>query len=127
MSKTIGGRSGRRSMTRTIGALQRNLRRTMTSQRVSRARDELLALVVTPEFLAELDEHVRDVAAEAVREELARQDPKRRWLTIKEAAEQMSCSYDAMRMLADRGRVKTEYQGRRRYIDARSLRELDGR
>jgi hypothetical protein len=87
----------------------------------------LLRRSLSAELLAALEEHVRDIAAEAVRDAFIEHEPKRRWITLEEAAEQMGCSYDAMRMRAKRKRVVTDRQGRTVYVLAESLRELDGR
>jgi hypothetical protein len=83
---------------------------------VSERRD-LLELVLSAEVLAVLDEHIRDVVAEAVRQERARQ-PRREWLTLAEAAVEYGCTEAAMRMRAKRGTVETRRQGRRLYVRA---------
>jgi len=67
---------------------------------------------------------VREIAAEAVREELARQ-PQRRWLTLAEAAEQCGCTEAAMRMRVSRGTVEAQ-QGRRLYVRAEADRGHGG-
>jgi hypothetical protein len=80
------------------------------------ARRQLLDLL-SPELVAALEEHVREVVAQAIREERTR-EPKREWLTLAEAAEQYHCTQDAMRMRAKRGSVDSRKQGRRLYIRA---------
>jgi hypothetical protein len=79
------------------------------------ARD-LLELALSPELLAALDEHISEVAAEAVRDELARQ-AERRWLPVEEAASRYGCSAAALRMRISRGTVEHR-QGRRLYVRA---------
>jgi hypothetical protein len=79
-----------------------------------------LELLLSPEALELLDEHVRRVVAEAVREELARQVPARRWLTLTEAAREYDCTIDAMRMRVKRGSIEARRQGRRVYVLADS-------
>jgi ABC-type sulfate transport system substrate-binding protein len=80
----------------------------------------LLELLLSPQALEVLDEHVRRVVAEAVRDELARQAPARRWLTLDEAAREYGCSTDAMRMRVKRGSIESRRQGRRLYVLADS-------
>jgi DNA-directed RNA polymerase specialized sigma24 family protein len=72
-----------------------------------------------------LDDHVREVAAAAAREELERQVQPRRWLPLAEAAREFGCSPDALRMRAKRGRVQTRRQGRSVYVRVDGL--WDGR
>lgn len=86
--------------------------------------EELLRLALSPELIAALDEHMREVAAEAVREELARQS-RRRWLPLAEAAEQLGCTPAAMRMRVKRGSVEARRQGRRIYVRAEAGGEHD--
>jgi hypothetical protein len=81
------------------------------------ARSELLELALSPELLAALDEHIRDVVDEAIREERRRQ-PKREWLTFAEGAVEYGCTYDALRARADRGTVESMRKGRVRYVRA---------
>jgi hypothetical protein len=78
---------------------------------------ELFELLLSSELLALLDEHVRQVAHEAAREELARQ-PQRQWLPLAEAAAQLGCTPDALRMRVKRGSVEARRQGRRLYVCA---------
>jgi hypothetical protein len=87
---------------------------------------ELLERFLSADVLAALDEHVREVAADAVRDELAQRATPRRWLTLREAAERDGCSYDAMRMRAERGQVVSRREGRTVYVSAESL-GLNGR
>jgi hypothetical protein len=81
------------------------------------ARDVLEALL-SADLLALIDEHVREVAAEAAREEVARLTQPRRWLTLAEAAEEYCCTYEAMVMRVKRGTVESRRQGRRVYVRA---------
>jgi hypothetical protein len=87
---------------------------------------ERLELLFSAQMLELLDEHVREVAADAVRQELARQKAPKRWLTLGEAASRLGCSYDAMRMRAERGTVPARRQGGRVYVLASAIEELDG-
>ena len=86
-----------------------------------RLADELLQRLLSPELLAALDAHVREVVAEAVRDELAQRASPRDWMTLAEAAQQYGCSYDAMRMRARRGSLESRRQGRTVYVAARAL------
>jgi hypothetical protein len=81
------------------------------------ARSELLELALSPELLAALDEHIRDVVDEAIAEERRRQ-PKREWLTLAEGAVEYGCTKDALRMRAERGAIESMRQGRRLYVRA---------
>ena len=80
-------------------------------------RPELLDLLLSPELVAALDEHIREVVAEAIREERARQ-PRREWLPLAEAAREYGCSEDALRMRVNRGSVEARRQGRRLLVRA---------
>lgn len=46
------------------------------------------------------------------------------WLTLKEAAERLGCSPDAVRMRVNRGRLDHRRQGRRLYVSAVSIERL---
>jgi hypothetical protein len=87
-------------------------------------RPDLVELLLSPELVAALDERVRELAAQAVREELARQ-PQRRWLPLAEAAEHYGCTPEALRMRAKRGTVEHRRQGRLIYVRAEPNREGD--
>jgi hypothetical protein len=78
-------------------------------------RADLLELLLSSELIAALTEHIREVAEQAVREELARR-PQRRWLPVVEAAEQFGCSPAALRMRVKRGSVEHRRQGRLLYV-----------
>jgi hypothetical protein len=85
---------------------------------VSASRD-VLELALSPELLAALDEHIREIVAEALREERARaaRAPSRReWLTLAEAANEFGCTPNAMRMRVTRGTIESKRQGRRVYV-----------
>jgi hypothetical protein len=83
---------------------------------VTTGRD-LLDLALSPEFVAALDEHIREVVAEAVREELTRQ-PERPWLPVAEAAPRRGCSPAALRMRIRRGTVAFRREGGLLYVPA---------
>jgi hypothetical protein len=76
---------------------------------------DLLGLVLSPELLAALDAHVRALVAEAVREELDRQPP-RRWLSLADAAEARGTTQVALRARIRRGTVEARREGRRLYV-----------
>jgi excisionase family DNA binding protein len=70
---------------------------------------------------------IAEFVAETVRAEVAAQattSETRRWLTVPEAAEQLGCSTDAVRMRAKRGRLESRHQGRCLYIAAGSVENL---
>jgi excisionase family DNA binding protein len=48
----------------------------------------------------------------------------RKWLTVREAAERLGCSADAVRMRAKRGRLESRHMGRTLYIAAASVENL---
>jgi excisionase family DNA binding protein len=79
-----------------------------------------LEAVLAPEVVRALEQLV----AETVRAELAEQataNVGRRWLTLREAGEQLGCSPDAVRMRVKRGRLVAERQGSRLYVSAASV------
>lgn len=51
--------------------------------------------------------------------------PRRRWLSVKEAAAELACSPDAVRMRVKRGRLDSQRQGRRLYVSAESVNRLE--
>jgi excisionase family DNA binding protein len=53
-----------------------------------------------------------------------RELPRRAWLTLREAAEQLGCTPDAVRMRIKRGRLEHRRQGRRIYVSAASVDRL---
>ena len=81
------------------------------------ARRDLLELALSPALLEALDEHIRDVVDEAIREERARQ-PRRDWLTLEQGAIEYGCSVDALRMRVKRGTVESRRHGRALYVRA---------
>jgi excisionase family DNA binding protein len=64
-------------------------------------RSELLARAVSPELLAALDEHIRDVVDEA----LAEREQTQQWLTVEEYAATMRTTVDAVRKRLERRRI----------------------
>jgi hypothetical protein len=78
---------------------------------------DLLELLLSAKLVAALEQHVREVAAQAVREELARQ-PQRQWLPVEQAAKRYGCTPEALRMRVKRGTVEARRQGRRLYVRA---------
>jgi excisionase family DNA binding protein len=50
--------------------------------------------------------------------------PARTWLTLSEAAEQLGCTPDAVRMRIKRGRLEHRHHGRRLYVSAASVERL---
>jgi hypothetical protein len=81
---------------------------------------------LTLDLPEELVEMIARRAADLVRMELAAErKPQRRWLTCREAGERLGCSAAAVRMRYRRRRLRGKYQGRRLYIDARSVEELE--
>jgi excisionase family DNA binding protein len=48
----------------------------------------------------------------------------KKWLTLDEAAVQLGCSRDAIRMRVVRGRLEARRQGRRLYVSAQSVQNL---
>jgi hypothetical protein len=81
------------------------------------ARRELLERLLSPDVLDALDEYVREIVDEAIREERARQ-PRREWLPLAEAAIEYGCKVNALRMRADRGKVESKKIGRLVYVRA---------
>src|SRR6266511_2193403 len=53
-----------------------------------------------------------------------RQRNGRAWLTLNEAAEQLGCTPDAIRMRIKRGRLEHRRHGRRLYVSAASVERL---
>jgi excisionase family DNA binding protein len=80
---------------------------------------------VTP-VEAALAEFIRAIVREELDLRLANvtAGPERAWLTVGEAAEQLACSTDAVRMRVRRGRLKGRKQGRRLYVSADSIQRL---
>lgn len=80
-----------------------------------------LEQLLAPEVVRALDLYVRELA-----EEVADQRAIKPWLTVREAADALDCSPDAVRARVRRGRLRGRYQGRRLYIDSRSILDLGG-
>jgi hypothetical protein len=80
-------------------------------------RSDLLGLLLSAEIVAALDEHVRDVVRETVRDEIDRQDG-RQWIPVPEAAKVYGCSPAALRMRVKRGTVEARRQGSRLFVRA---------
>lgn len=94
-------------------------------QRQPRARDRLAA-VVSPELFALVEQYVREVALEVTQAEIARAAFRRpSWYSVEEAARRLGISPAAVRMRATRGRLETRRQGRRLYVAAASVDELE--
>lgn len=74
-------------------------------------------LAAHPRFEALVQAHVERTLAE-------HEQPGRRWLTLTEAAEQLGCTRDAVRMRIHRGRLDHRRQGRRLYVSAASVDHL---
>jgi excisionase family DNA binding protein len=78
----------------------------------------------------ELREALRPLVRQLVDEELASRldeldrENGPRWLTLKQAAQRLSCSPDAVRMRVRRGRLEHRYQGRRLYVSADAVDRL---
>jgi hypothetical protein len=80
--------------------------------------DELVAhLASHPHFEALIQARVAEVLVEHERR-------ARTWLTLTEAAEQLSCTPDAVRMRINRGRLECRHHGRRLYVSAASVERL---
>jgi excisionase family DNA binding protein len=81
--------------------------------------DELaMELAVHPRFEALVQERVEQTL-------MARGNvQERRWLTLREAAERLGCTPDAVRMRISRGRLDHRRQGRRLYVSAASVDRL---
>lgn len=85
---------------------------------------ELLELVFSPQLLELLDEHVREVAVEATRKALLRQELG--WLTVKEAARREGVSARAIQKRVERGTVVSRRQGKLIYVRADNVRDVSG-
>ena|SRR5579862_2161077 len=85
------------------------------------------ALVRSNHELLDLFENfVRGIVAEAIRAELARATLQRPfWYSVEDAAQRLGISPAAVRMRARRGRLVTRRQGRRLYVAAASVDELE--
>jgi excisionase family DNA binding protein len=80
--------------------------------------DELAAQLAThPRFEALVQARVDETL-------IQRGQQDRSWLTLREAAERLGCSADAVRMRINRGRLDHRRQGRRIYVSATSIDRL---
>jgi excisionase family DNA binding protein len=91
----------------------------VTERASPRARLEAL---LSPDLLTALDDYISEV----VEERLGRLPDRdgREWFTLEEAAQQLGCSYEAVRKRAKRGRLETRRHGRTVLVSARSLAAL---
>ncbi len=85
--------------------------------------------MISPVVVEPLDEWIRAIVREIVREELKALQPARsvevlKWLTVPQAAARLGCSADAVRMRVKRGRLEGRHQGRRLYVSAESVDRL---
>lgn len=78
-------------------------------------RAGLLDLLLSPDLVAALDDHIRDIVAEVVLDERARAE-RREWLPISDAAARLGCTTDAVRMRVKRKTIESRRQGRRIYV-----------
>jgi hypothetical protein len=79
------------------------------------ARPDLLELLLSPDVVAALDEHIRDVVIDTIREERARVE-RGEWVPLTVGAARLGCTADALRMKAKRGTIESRRQGRRVYV-----------
>jgi excisionase family DNA binding protein len=70
-----------------------------------------------------LEAHVRELARQVVRDELARHAPAWEWLTIPQAAELLGCSEKAIRGKLARGVLEAHRLDGRLYLSRRELDE----
>jgi hypothetical protein len=91
--------------------------------------------VIPPEVLEvlerlneRLDEWLREITRDAVREELAALRPAElELMTYGQAAERLGKTYDGVRMFVRRDRLERRKVGRSAYVTTASVRELEGR
>jgi hypothetical protein len=79
------------------------------------ARRDLLERLLSPDVLEAIDEYVREIVDEQLREERARQ-PRREWLPVEEGAPEYGCTEAALRARARRGSVDSIKRGGRVYV-----------
>jgi DNA-directed RNA polymerase specialized sigma24 family protein len=85
------------------------------------ARDRL-AGIVSAELLDLVDAYVDERVAAAVAESTpATTNLAHEWLTLEQAGQRLSCSVDAVRMRAKRGRLEKRHVGRRVYVSRASV------
>ncbi len=73
--------------------------------------------------LSALEAHVRDLARQVVRAELARHTPQWEWLTVDAAAELLGCTPKAIRGKLERGMLEAHRFDGRVYVSRRELDE----
>lgn len=79
------------------------------------------------ELAAQLAKHptIEALVEARVQQALAgREQPRRVWLTLAEAADRLGCTPDAVRMRINRGRLDSRRHGRRVYVSAASIDRL---
>lgn len=79
-------------------------------------------LTFVSQLALELDELRQRVAM--LERSAAGSSAARKWLTLDEAATQLACSRDAVRMRVNRGRLEYRRQGRRLYVSAAAVESL---
>jgi hypothetical protein len=78
------------------------------------------ALAIPDDFV----ERIAQRAAAIVLERSSLAESRPAWLTLEQAAKQLDCSADAVRMRVNRGRLVARHQGRRVYVSRRSVEGL---
>lgn len=79
-------------------------------------------LTVPDDVVDAIAERAAALVLQRIERERAADGP--RWLTLAQAAERLGCSADAVRMRVKRGRLEHRKQGRRLYVSAASVDEL---
>ena len=78
-------------------------------------RYDALVAALSPELRAALEERIREIAVDVVRDEIARQSHQR-WVPLAEAAKRYGCTPAALRMRIKRGSVESRRQGRLLFV-----------
>lgn len=73
--------------------------------------------------MSTLEAHVRDLARQVVRDELARHAPAWEWLSVEQAAELLGCTRKAIYSKLDRGALTAHRFDGRVYVSRRELDE----
>lgn len=73
--------------------------------------------------MSALETHVRDLARQVVRDELARHSPEWEWLTVDQAAKLLGCTPKAIRGKLERGVLEAHRFDGRVYVSRRELDE----
>ena len=81
---------------------------------MTRGRD-LLERLLSDDALAALDEHVREIVIDTIREECARTE-RGEWVPLAVGAARLGCTADALRMRVKRKTIESRRQGRRVYV-----------